>query len=111
MKYKTRIIKIKAKELVSFTEKSVGLILSKNIESVYFETKFGIHTFFMRKPIDVIVMDKNFMVRVIKKVLKPWKVFVWNPKYCRILEMSVNSVDKNKIKKGDKIKILKTNNS
>jgi len=99
-------VEIKVKELSSFFKKSVGLILSKNNEPIYFETRFGIHTFFMRKSIDVVVMDENFIVRVLKIGLKPWKIFVWNPMYYKVLELPENFTEKKSIKLGCEIKIL-----
>jgi uncharacterized membrane protein (UPF0127 family) len=51
-------------------------------------------------------MDKNFIVRVLKTGLKPWKIFVWNPMYYKVLELPENFTEKKSIKLGCKIKIL-----
>lgn len=60
----------------------------KKAETVYLETRWGIHTFFMKFPIDVIVLDDNNQVVKVKKNLRPWRVFFWNPRYYKVVETS-----------------------
>lgn len=73
------------------------------IESLYFETRWGIHTFFVREPIDVIILDEENRVRVIKKGLKPWRIFFWNPRYGKVVELPKQSLKLLKIRKGIKV--------
>lgn len=80
-------------------------MFQQKIKPVYFETRFGVHTFFVQKPIDVLVLDKNFRVKVIRENLQPWKIFIWNPKYFRVLEFSSGFINKNKIKTNDEINL------
>ncbi len=96
-------IQIKAKKLNSFLEKSRGLMFRDNIETVYFETRFGIHTFFMKKSLDVLILDKDYIVRKIKINLKPWRIFLWNPFYFRVIEIKTGFINENKIKINDKV--------
>ena len=75
-------------------------------EPIYFETRFGIHTFFVKRPIDVIVMDADFIVRDMRIGLKPFGIFVWDLNYFRVIETEHGFIKKQNIKIGQKI-ILK----
>ncbi len=96
---------MKIRKLTGFSEKLVGLAFRKNITPVYFETRFGIHTFFVRQPIDVVIFDDNCIVRKIARNLRPGKVFIWNPNYKNVLELPVNYQKYSKIKIGDRIQV------
>lgn len=95
---------LKAKLLHSFWEKSVGLIGAKKISPVYFTTRWGIHTFGMPSPIDVVILDDTNQVVAIKK-LSPNKIFFWNLKYSRVLELPAGEIEKKGIRLGDHITI------
>ena len=95
-------ISLKVKVLKSYSEKIKGLIGTTKLYPVYFETRFGIHTFGMLKPIDVFILDSNDKVVVIKKSLSPNNVFFWNPKYSRVVETPVDSVN---IDTGDQVEL------
>lgn len=97
-------MKIKIKKLTYF-KSLFGLSFKKRILSVYFETSFGIHTFFMTKPIDVIVLDEDFIVRDLRMKLKPFRIFIWNPKYFRVVEGPSGFIKKNKIKIGSRVNL------
>lgn len=73
------------------------------ITPIYFETRLGIHTFFVRHPIDVLILDKDFIVRKLKKGLVPWRLLFWNPKYFRVVEGPVGFIRNNKIKTNNKL--------
>ena len=88
----------------SVSDKSFGMILKKNSEGLFFRTRFGIHTFFMKKPIDILILDSLDKVVRIKPNLKPNKIFVWDFKFDKIVELPEGSVNKLKIKVGDEIK-------
>lgn len=70
-----------------------------------FHTRFGIHTFFMKYPIDVLVLDKNKIIVKVKSSLKPNNLFFYNPKYSLIVELENGFVKKNKLQLGDKIEL------
>jgi hypothetical protein len=72
----------------------------KRTETVFFKTRFGIHTFGLKFPIDVVILDKNNRVVVVKENLQPWRVFVWNPRFNRVLEMPTGEIRKNKLEIG-----------
>ena len=67
---------IELKEAKSFKEKLIGLMFKKNIT---YALKFrcnGIHTFFMREKIDVIICDKNNKILYIYKDLKKNRIIL-----------------------------------
>jgi len=71
----------------SLKEKNRGLIGSDGAHGIYLKTRWGIHTFGMKFPIDVVVLDTQWIVVQIKKNLKPNTIFFWNPKYAHIVEI------------------------
>jgi len=97
---------MKIKKLTKFSDKLLGLAFRKNIKPVYFETRWGIHTFFVKKPIDVVICDDDFIVRKIVRNLKPWKILVWNPMYKNVLELPLRNKKYSYIKVGDKVKMI-----
>lgn len=96
---------VKAKYLGSWKEKSDGLLKYKKAQPVYFKTRWGIHTFFMKFPIDVVILNNNYQVVKLKKSLKPNRVMIWNPKHFNILELPDGFIEKNKMTLGTKVKL------
>lgn len=82
----SQIIK-KTKQAKSIKDYTFGLLLEENRNGLLIKTRFGIHTFFMKFPIDVYVLDKNLKVVKVKKNLKPNRMFFWNPKYNMVVEL------------------------
>jgi hypothetical protein len=78
-----------------------GLIGNKTPEAIILKTRFGIHTFLLRFPIDVIIIDKNNKVRKLKKKLAPNKVFFWNIKFDTVIELPGGAIEKSKTQTGD----------
>lgn len=72
-------------------ERSVGLTKYPSPRAMYFETRFGVHTFGMRFPIDVAVLDSRGVVQAIKTNMPPGRFFFWNPKWKRVLELPAGS--------------------
>ena len=91
------------RRLSEFSDKLIGLAFKNKIEPAYLETRWGIHTFFVRKSIDVVIADDNFIVRKIVRNLKPWRILFWNPKYKKVLELPANYKKYSQIKIGDVI--------
>lgn len=92
------MIKVSVKFLKSFDQKTQGLIGKKGVKNVYFETRWGIHTFFMKTPIDVVILDDKSRVVKLKSGLPPNNIFLWNPRFYRILELNYGEISKKKIK-------------
>ncbi len=92
-----------AKEAKSFLDRTLGLLRSSNPRTLIFKTRFGIHTFGLRVPIDLVVLDKKGQVKVVKKSLKPGKLFFWNPQFETIIELPRATLRRTKTQKGDLI--------
>lgn len=99
------MITVKAKELKSFKEKSIGLIGAKEVNPVFFKTRFGIHTFSLNFSLDIIVLDNKNRAIKIKKGLKPNRIFLWNLKFDSIIELKSGAIEEKGIKLGDIIQL------
>jgi uncharacterized membrane protein (UPF0127 family) len=98
------VIELKVKKLSGLSKIS-GLLGVDKAYPVFFKTRFGIHTFGLRFPIDVIVLNKDNKVVRIKEDLQPNKIFIWNPKHDKVLELPAGKIKKLIIKFGERIKI------
>ncbi len=73
--------------LKTLREKTDGMSVFEKPRPVYFETRWGIHTFGVKFSIDVAILDMYGAIRALKKNMKPNSFFFWNPKYKRVLEL------------------------
>jgi hypothetical protein len=89
----------------SLKSRIVGLINSGELKSLYFKTRWGIHTFGMKFAIDCLILDKNWKVAAFKKNIAPQRIFAWNPKHFRIIELPQGSVKASNTAIGDILKI------
>lgn len=96
---------IHAFQLKSLEEKTTGLLGTTKPKTVFFTTRFGIHTFFMKYPIDVVILDDKERVVSFRENLRPNKIFAWNPLYENVLEMPHGSITNLRIKIGQKIEL------
>ena len=99
------MVAIKVRKLSSIFEKMTGLTDAEKVHSVYFTTRFGIHTFLMKFPIDVLILDKENIVVRLSNNLKPNRFFFWPPMYDKVVELPPGDIRRLKIKAGDKIKL------
>lgn len=99
------MLTLRVRLLKGFLDKTIGLLGSVKVDPVYFMTRFGIHTFGMKFPLDVMVLDRNNRVVKITRNLKPNRFFFWPPSYNRVVELPAGTVKKLRVKKGDKIKL------
>ncbi|MDO8570296.1 MAG: DUF192 domain-containing protein [Candidatus Daviesbacteria bacterium] len=88
------------REANSFSDKLLGMIKNSNLGGWSCRTRFGIHTFFLKKPIDVIILDDHGKVVKIASML-PNNLFFWNPKYSHVLELPAGIIKKTKTEVGD----------
>lgn len=102
---KNTILATDLKEAKSVVDLTFGLLKKSNPRSLLFKTHFGIHTFFLKNPIDVLVLDKNFKVIKLKENLKPNRLFFWNPQYSIIIELPPETIKKSKTALSDQINI------
>ncbi len=96
---------IKTKYLTSWQEKSKGLIGEKKAFPVFFKTRFGIHTFGMKFPIDVVILDQKMCVVLLRKNLEPNRFLFWNPIYCGVLELPSGEAKRIGIEKDSLLKL------
>jgi len=87
----------------SFLERLLGLINPHNSRSLIFNTRFGIHTFFLFVDIDVLVLDKFNQIKVAKENLKPFSFFFYNPRFSKIIELPKGTIKNSRLLLGDKI--------
>ena len=72
-----------------FHERALGLIVGPQPTSgngLLFERCAGVHTCFMRYPIDVVFLDRDFRVLKVAHSVKPWR-FVWCCGARQVLEL------------------------
>ena len=86
----------------SFTDRCLGLLNKNKGTALLFTTRFGIHTFFMKYPLLVLVLDIQLKVVSMKKKLKPNSFFFWNPIYSKIVELPPGKL---KVSIGDELAI------
>lgn len=95
--------RIKVRE-VRGVNKVLGLINAQKPENLLIKTRFGIHTFGLRLPIDVIVLNNKNRVVKLKESLKPNNIFIWNPKHDTVVELPASSIKKLHITLGASIR-------
>jgi uncharacterized membrane protein (UPF0127 family) len=88
-------------------DQSLGLLKYKTPTAMLLKTHFGIHTFAMRYTTDVLILDKQNTVVVIKENLKPNRIFLWNFKHETILELPPGTIKKTKTTLQDKLEFHK----
>lgn len=85
--------------------KVIGLIGKKKPVSLLIKTRFGIHTFGLKFPIDVLILDKKNKIVSLKKSLKPNRIFLWNPLYEKVLELPEGTINEEGLKVGHKLNL------
>jgi len=93
------------KLLKDFRSKSKGLINNNYAKTVIFYTRFGIHTFGVKFPIDIIITDKKLKVSSIKERLVPNRVFLWSPKGSLVIELENGAIKRSKTEVDDILEI------
>jgi len=97
--YKVRVLK-------NPKEKLTGLLGKDQAHPVYFQTRWGIHTWGMKFPIDVLILDNENRVVKTAANLSPNRFFFWSPKYDRVLELPAGEIKNKRIKKGDGVNLI-----
>ena len=92
------MVKLSVKRARNLKEKVQGLIGKNNPFSLMIKTHFGIHTFGLKFPIDVLILDNKNKIVSIKENLKPNNIFMWNPKYNKVIELPSETIRKKAIK-------------
>lgn len=102
-KNKTLLLKRGVSKLTGF-KKITGLIGKEKAEIITFKTRFGIHTFFLKFPIDVVIVTKNKRVVFFKKMVKPKRFVFWNPRFDTVIELPGGTIKDLGIKIGSILK-------
>lgn len=97
------MITISVRKAKNLSEKVMGLIGKNKPISFMIRTRFGIHTFGLKFPIDVLILGKKNKVVSLKENLMPKRIFLWNPMYDKVLELPLGTILKKKIKINDEI--------
>ena len=84
---------------------SIGLIGAKKPYALVLNTSLGVHTFGVRFPVDILVLDKDDKVVSIKENLAPFRIFVWNPRFSKVIELAAGTIKKTKTSVGDKLSL------
>lgn len=101
----SKTVKLTIRKKATWIDSIRGLMFVKDIENTLIKTWFGIHTFFVREEIDVVITDKRFCVQIIKESLARNRIYTWYPFFTNVLEMPKGSIKKFKIKHGDQLDI------
>lgn len=99
------MITITARTPETWWGKTIGLLTTKTPEALLLQTRWGIHTFGMKYPIDAVVLDNKDQVISFKFSIKPNRFYIWNPKYNKVLELPAGTIEMLKLKKGDKVSL------
>lgn len=94
------------KEASSFPDQVLGLLNPANPRSLLFRTRFGIHTFGLKGPIDVLVLDSSWKVVKMSMSLKPNRLFFWSPLFPIVIELPENSIIDSKTAVGDWLSLI-----
>ncbi len=95
-KTKGTILSEKVVKATSFWEKTKGLLFSYEPSSLLLKTRCGIHTFGMKYPLDILVLDRNNCVVKIQEGLLPNRICIWNPLFDTVLELPENTIQNSK---------------
>lgn len=87
--------KTQIKICIKFKDRLLGMMFQKknNDKILCFPKCRSIHTFFMRKNIDIIVTDENKNIVKILLNIKPWKVILPIKKAYYIYELDHNKIN------------------
>src|SRR6185312_10694586 len=99
-----KVIYENCKRAKSLNDKLFGLLRTSNPRCLIFKTRFGIHTFGLYSPIDVLVLNSNYKVVKMKVNLNPNRIYLWNPKYSIVIELPSGTIHKSQTEIGHILK-------
>jgi uncharacterized membrane protein (UPF0127 family) len=104
---KGTVLSSRARVASSILERSIGLLGTSALpagEGLWLKPCRGVHTFFMRYPIDALFLDGQGVV-VSQQTLKPWRISGWNTRAEGVLELPEGTLAKSKTEVGDKVSL------
>ena len=96
-------------EAQTFSKRLFGLILSPNLkkgQGLFFPKCRSIHTWGMKYPIDVLMVDRNLKVLATFQSVKPFQVLRPRLKVRSTLELPQGTIRQSKTHTGDQLEIL-----
>lgn len=100
-------MKIYAKNRNGLLQKFLGLHWHEGVAPIYFETRWGVHTFGLSYPILCLILNSDDVV-VKSRVLKKSQLFIWDPRYKKVLEIPKPNRQISSVRVGDKIDLTIT---
>ena len=104
-KSKNTALSIDAKLAKGFFDRVFGLLNKNNPRSMIFNTHFGIHTFGLPEPIDVLILDSSSRVVKLGKEIRPNNMFLYNPIHSVVIELPAGTIEKSNTRLNDKINL------
>jgi uncharacterized membrane protein (UPF0127 family) len=77
-------------------DQTLGLLKYNKPVTMLLKTHFGIHTFGMKYPIDIIILNSQNQIVALKKNLWPNSIYVWDIQYSTVLELPNGVIQKSK---------------
>ena len=96
---------IKVKQAKNIWEQIKGLLGTSQPYPLLLTTRWGIHTFGMKYPIDVVILNSKNTIVKLKENLKPNQIFLWNPRYKHVLELPKGYIGKYTLTYGGKLSL------
>ncbi|MFH0806151.1 MAG: DUF192 domain-containing protein [Candidatus Brennerbacteria bacterium] len=90
----------------TLAEKSKGLLKSGADAALFFKTRWGVHTFGMKFPIDCLVLDNNMEIVALRANFAPRHFFFWNPRYQNVLELPAGTIARTGTRIEDDINLI-----
>lgn len=106
---KATVIASDVKEAVGFVSRFLGLMGRDRLEKeegLWMARCRAIHTFWMRFPIDVVFLDRDFIVTRTVKGLRPFRPVVASWRAEGVLELPEGSIERAGIQTGDRLEII-----
>lgn len=92
----------------TFKKRFFGLMTMKELQSdegLILAPCNGVHTFFMKFPIDVLYLDKDNRIIEIFTQVEPWRVLPASKNTCSVMELPGGTIAKTGTKKGHRLSI------
>ncbi|NLI70475.1 MAG: DUF192 domain-containing protein [Firmicutes bacterium] len=92
----------------TFLQRLRGLMFTKKMpagKALMLTPCRGVHTFFMRYPVDILFLDHDFKVLEVCPALKPNRFSPIIKKACHVLEFSPGTIYRLGIRPGDRLEI------
>lgn len=89
----------------TLAEKSKGLLKSTADAALFLKTRWGVHTFGMKFPIDCLILDGGMKVVALRERLAPGHFFFWNPRYKNVLELPAGTISHTATEVGDVVQM------